>query len=398
MSTFDYSGYDSSGGKIEGEIEAADEQVALLKLKSDGLLITKIALQESEHASFFKKRVTLKDIEFFTSELALLLASGVRIDKGIEIIKKNKANSSLSQLLKTISKDLKKGNSLSQACREHPQAFDRLYCNLIELGESSGNLAEVFADLAKDLKFKRELKSKVISSLTYPSVVFAVCVLSVFFIFNVIIPKMAVMFTDVDSLPWYTKVMLSLSDWVVANQTYLIVGTIISIVGIIKLLKTPEYQKKWQGLSLKLPVIGNAVINLERIRFNNGLAMMIKAGVPIDQSLKLANGSMKNHVLIKEMEIARTKIKRGANLTSSLKQTSIYPDFYVSLLEVGEESGNLEVVFREIAERSKSDFEQWSSRMTTLLEPLMILFMGGFIGTVVIIMLLSMVSVNQVGF
>ena len=291
-----------------------------------------------------------------------------------------------------------KGKSISEATRTHPEVFDELYCNLIELGEASGNLTEIFADLAKDLKFKRDLRSKIIGSLAYPLVIFFVCILSIFFIFNFIIPKMAGMFSEADDLPWYTQIMLDISAWMTQYQGLLILGLIGCVFGIIAAFKQPAFLKWWQGVSLKLPITKDAVITIERIRFNTGLAMMVKAGVPIDKALDLSTGNIKNQILRREMEIARSKVSRGSALTPALKQTSLYPDFFISLLEVGEESGNLERVFNEVANRSRQEFERWTERMTTLIEPLMILFMGGFVGGVVVMMLLSMVSINDIGF
>ena len=396
---FQYKAYDNLGAKSEGEVEAISKQLAVAELEKQGLFAYEIkAITESSTSLFQSKKISLADLEFLTSELSLLLESGVRIDKGIDIIRRTKAKPALAKLLTDINQKIKKGNNLSAACREHPEVFDELYCNLIELGEASGKLSDVFADLAKDLKFKRDLRAKIIGSLTYPSVIFFVCLLSIFFIFNVIIPKMASMFAGATDLPWYTQFMLDTSEWMVNYQTWLIVGVLAGAVGINMLSKTAKFKAWWQKVCLKLPVITRAIITIERIRFNSGLAMMIKAGVPIDKALGLSAGNIKNISLQREMDIAKQKVKRGSALSPALKQTSIYPAFYVSLLEVGEESGNLERVFDEIANRSRDDFESWTQKMTTLLEPLMILFMGGFVGGVVVIMLLSMVSMNDVGF
>ena len=399
MATFLYKAYDNSGAKEDGQIEAVDQVVALAELKKQGLLTSEIKELKTAGDSIFSfgQKVSLSDLEFLTAELSLLLESGVRIDKGIDIIKRTKAKPALANLLSEISNGIKKGQSLSEAFREHADVFDNLYCNLIELGEASGNLSEIFADLAKDLKFKRDLQRKIISSLAYPSVIFFVCILSVFFIFNFIIPKMSSMFSDVADLPWYTSAMLSTSEWMINYQSFLVVGIIISIVALIKASKQPAFILWWQSASLKLPVLGHAVTTVERIRFNSGLAMMVKAGVPIDKALGLSAGNIKNQGLRRELDIAKNKVKAGSALTPALKQTSLYPDFFISLLEVGEESGNLARVFDEIANRSRQEFESWTERMTTLLEPLMILFMGGFVGGVVVVMLLSMVSINEIG-
>lgn len=399
MALFSYKSYDSSGAKVDGQLESSDKASALLQLKQQGLLATEVKnINDAGKSVFgFSSKVSLADLEFLTAELSLLLESGVRIDRGIDIIKRTKAKPALAKLLTDISSNLKKGKSLSESFKAHDDIFDPLYCNLIELGEASGNLSEIFDGLAKDLKFRRELQRKIISSLAYPTVIFFVCILSIFFIFNFIIPKMAVMFNDVSALPWYTSAMLSTSEWMMKYQGLLVVGIIAALFAIASLAKQPKFIKWWQALSLKLPIIKKAVITVERIRFNSGLAMMVKAGVQIDRAIGLSAGNIKNSALKRELDIVKSKVKSGSSLTPALKQTSLYPDFYISLLEVGEESGNLERVFDEIANRSRQEFESWADRMTTLLEPLMILFMGGFVGGVVVVMLMSMVSINEMG-
>jgi type II secretory pathway component PulF len=399
VATFLYRAYDNSGAKFEGEIDADDKTQVLTELKKQGLLAAEIKpLKASAKGPLsFSKKVSLADLEFLTAELSLLLSSGVRIDRGIDIISKNKAKPVLAKLLNTMSKNLKGGGSLAESVRKHPEVFPPLYCNLIELGETSGNLSQVFEDLAVDLKFRRDLQSKIISSLTYPLVIFFVCILSVFFVFNFIIPRMSSMFEGINDLPWYTAALLSASAWLNQYQGLLFITLIAFAAALYVLLKRPAVKKWFQSLSLKTPIIRNAVLTVERIRFNSGLALMLNAGLAIDKALSLCIGNVNNHHIRRELEIAKDKIKRGNPLSQALKQTSIYPGFFISLLEVGEESGNLERVFNEIAKRSKQDFERWTARVTTLIEPLMILFMGGLVGGIVIIMLMSMVSINDFG-
>ena len=399
MAIFSYRAYDNSGAKFEGEIDAIDKQGVIADLKSQGLLASEIkpVVQKGQSVVSFSRGVTLADLEFLTAELSLLLASGVRIDRGIDIIRRNKAKPVLASLLGDISKDIKGGNSLANSVRKHPKVFSSLYCNLVELGESSGNLVQVFHDLAVDLKFRRDLQSKIISSLTYPLVILFVCILSIFFVFNFIIPRMSSMFDGMDNLPWYTSALLSASEWLNNYQGLLILGLLIGGTGIYFLFKRPEVKRWFSGVSLNIPLVRNAVITVERIRFNSGIALMLSAGLAIDKALSLCIGNVSNHQLKRELEIAKDKVKRGNSLSQALRQTSIYPAFFISLLEVGEESGNLESVFSEIAKRSKQEFESWTGRITTLLEPLMILFMGGLVGGIVIIMLLSMVSINDFG-
>ena len=400
MAVFTYKAYDASGAKVDGQLEARDQAAAIAELKKQQLLPSEVKELRATGNSVLPigQKVSLADLEFLTAELSLLLDSGVRIDKGIDIIRRTKAKPALAKLLAELSQALKKGKSLSAAAREHEEVFDPLYCNLIELGEASGNLSEIFAGLAKDLKFRRDLQRKIISSFTYPAVIFCVCILAIFFIFNFIIPQMSSLFSDPALLPWYTRMMLTTSEWMTQNQGFLLLGAIAGVFGFMLALKQPAFIRWWQKTSLALPVIKNAVITIERIRFNSGLTMMVKAGVPIDQAISLSAGNIKNQLLRREMDIVKQKVKRGSALTPALKQTSLYPDFFISLLEVGEESGNLEKVFDEIANRSRQEFETWTENMTTLIEPLMILFMGGVVGGVVVVMLMSMVSVNEIAF
>jgi type II secretory pathway component PulF len=400
MKLFHYKAYDKAGAKVDGMLEAVDKAAALKTLQNQGLLVSQVT-EKKGGASVglsLSSKVTLADLEFLTAELSLLLESGVRIDKGLDIIRRTKSNPALAKLLNELSSELSKGSSLSKAMEKHEAIFGRLYINLVELGEASGNLPQIFSKLAEDLKFTRDLQRKVVASMTYPFIILGVCLLCVFFIFNFIVPKLSVLFTDPETLPWYTQTLLGISHWMQSYQL-LLAGGIVAIIGLfISLFKQPKFRRSWQEVLLKIPGFKGVILITERIRFNSALAMMLEAGLPIDKSLELARGNLKNQVLQREVDIAKGKVKHGQSLSPALQQTSLYPEFYVSLLEVGEESGNLAYVFDEIAKRSRSEFENWTQKITTLIEPLLILLMGGIVGGVVIVMLMSMVAVNDVGF
>lgn len=400
MPNFKYEAYDQSGAKINGTLNAADKTTAMSELKSQKLIPLSLSEATSKQGLFdsLNSRVTLSDLEFFTAELSLLLQSGVRIDKGIDIIRRSKSKPALASLLSDISQSLKRGGSLSAALKEHPNVFDKLYVNLVELGEASGELSDIFDGLAKDLKYKKELNRKLISALTYPAVIFLVCIASIFLIFNFIVPKMADLFSQQDTLPWYTQAMLNVSEWMQNYQWFLVFGVVAAVFLGAAALRDHNNREKFQRFLLKVPGLKTALVSTERIRFNSGLAMMLKAGIPIDRALTLAIGNLKAEPIIRELTVAKEKIQRGGVLSEALAQTSLYPEFYVSLLEVGEASGNLPTIFEEIASRSRQDFESWTQRLTTLIEPLLILFMGVIVGGVVVVMLLSMVSVNDVSF
>ncbi|CAM3839433.1 MULTISPECIES: type II secretion system F family protein [Pseudoalteromonas] len=393
-----YRGYDGSGAKLKGNVEAEDKTQAIELLEAQDITVIELKEERKGITLFGGSKVGLSELEFMTSELSLLLASGVKIDKSLEIIKNSKSEPQLVRLIEKILSAIKSGEKLSEAFKKSSPIFDDLYCNLIQLGEESGMLSAVFKDLADDLKFKKQLKDKIISSLTYPAVIFAVCILSVFFIFNFIIPKMAVMFEGMKELPWYTSLMLDASQWMQNYQFYLIGGVLLSAYGIVNFTKKNNAFKSWLNLkSLRIPVLSHFILLVERIRFNSALTMMIKSGVVVDKAIGFAQKNLRNIELANQIEVARKKVNEGEKLSSSLNQTDLYPAFFVSLLEVGEESNNLELIFNEIADRSKSEFESWTQKLTSLLEPIMILIMGLLVGGVVVVMLLSMVSMNDIG-
>ena len=401
MTIFVYQAYDSHGGRIEGEIEASSFESAKQELKQQKLIITSLKKHNNnriQNSIFERKTVSLDELEFITSELAILLKNGVKIDKSLSILQKNKPSGPSSRLLGELYTAVKRGSVLSDAMSEHPEVFDLLYVNLVKLGEASGDLAYVFGKLSADLKFRSDLKRKIIQSLTYPMVIFSVCILCILFIFNYIVPQMSSLFDGLPELPVYTAILLGVSDWMQNYQWFLFLGILIAIAGLITAFKNPVAKRTIDEFMLKIPFIKNALLVIERIRFNSALTMMLEAGISIDKALELSAGSVKNRHIRQGLIAAKEHIKKGAGLTQSLGRSPIYPDFFLSLLEVGEESGKLSPVFEEIASRSRSEFESWADKMTSILEPLLILTMGGIVGSVVVTMLLSIISVNDLGF
>jgi general secretion pathway protein F len=402
MNTFSYKAYDSEGVVVDGQIDAEtliEAKNILVKKKLKPVSVAIKTTESSNSLSFLQnKSVTLDDIEFITAELSLLLDSGVKIDKALAVLAKAKSGSPLSDLLTKLTNDVRKGLPLSTAMQTHDKHFDKLYINLVMIGESSGNLPEVFAGLAKDLKYRKELKSKITQAITYPAVIFFVCVISVLFIFNFIVPKLSVMFADSAELPYYTEVLLGVSNWIQSYQIHLLAFIIIGVVAMKWALNEGYFANKFDEILLYTPLLKTTVSLIERIRFSSSMALMLGAGVKLDQALDLSVGSIKNDLLTQNLSKVRDKVRKGDSITVSLAQSHFFPNLYMSLIEVGEESGNMATVFDEIANRSRTQFNHWTERMTSLIEPLMILFMGGIVGTVVVVMLMSIVSVNEIGF
>jgi len=401
MKTFSYSGYDIYGGKTVGEIEAASLKDASSRLQQQGIMVSSVKenAKLSEKVELFSRRkISAEELELLTSELSLLLNAGVTIDKGLAVVRRNSVSPPYAKLVGNLYDSVRGGSSLSHAMSDQGDTFSSLYINLVQLGESSGDLPKIFSRLSEDIKFQGELRRKIIQALTYPAVIFAVCILCVVFIFNYIVPQMSGLFADMVEVPVYTAVLLGISDWMISYQWPLLLGIVVSIGALAAVLRSPAGVRKIDEILLVLPVVKNVLLLVERIRFNTAISMMLDSGILIDRSIEMAVGSVQNKTIQQELTAVKERVKKGETLSRALRSSTVYTDFAISLIEVGEESGDLAPVFNEVSARARGDFESWVDRMTSLLEPLLILTMGGIVGGVVVTMLLSIVSVNDIGF
>jgi len=401
MTRFLYQAYDSSGGKLQGEIEASDvtkakqqiaeQQLMLVEIKEDGATVAGLDI-------FQRNKVSIQEIEYLTAELSLLLNSGVTIDRALGIIRRNSTSAPQAKLVAQLHDAVRRGESLSDALGEHQAVFNPLYLNLISLGEASGTLPTIFSRLAEDMKFQSELKRKVIQALIYPGVIFSVCLLCILFVFNYIVPQMQSLFDGLPELPFYTAVLLGVSNWIVSYQWILLAMVLAIGVGIYMARKSPSSAAAIDAFIARVPGFSGMITRVERIRFNTAITLMLESGILIDRCLEMAVGSIKNRELKQGLASAKDRVKKGATLSTALRSSPVFDDFSMSLIEVGEESGELAPVFGEISARARREFESAVDRMTSLLEPALILVMGGIVGGVVVTMLLSIVSVNEVGF
>lgn len=402
MPQFVYKGFDSTGSRVGGTVAAADSASALGELRERGFLISELDPLESTQdwratLGLGEARVELADLEFLTAELSLLLESGVRIDKALGILQRSSSKPAVQRLLTSITAELKQGRQLSEALAAQPEVFSPLYVNLVAIGEAGGRLPEIFRGLANDLKFQRELRQKVVAASTYPAVVAAVSVLAVVFIFNFVVPNLESLFAGATELPWYTALLLNASAFMREWQWLVLGGLVLIALLLWRQRSTPRVVEFFESISLSLPMLRDVTVMLDRIRFSGGLALMLQSGISVDRALTLATDNIQNRSLRSEMSTAVARVKRGELLSSTLRQTRLFPDYFASLIEVGEESGQLGKVFAEVAERSRDAFARLTLRFTTLLEPLLILVMGLIVGGVVVVMMLSITSVTDVG-
>ncbi|MDB9843456.1 type II secretion system F family protein [Porticoccaceae bacterium] len=400
MKNFSFSAYDAKGIRSTGEIRAKSSDDARSDLSQKGWLV--VSVDEKRELSlsfegFSNKSISSDDLGYLTAELSLLLNSGITIDKGLAVLRRSANSGPLMLLLGKVHESVREGSSLANAMEAEDGVFSPLYINLVKLGESTASLPAVFARLAEDIKFQVELKSKVRQALVYPSIIMGVCVLCIVFIFNYIVPQMSGLFEGLTDIPFYTLLLLDMSDWMIKYQWFVLLAIILVFAGLNLATKSPSGSRRLDNALMQLPGLNNVLILIERIRFNTAITMMLESGIMIDRCLDLAVGSVRNGALAQGLDVAKERVKKGDALSDALSKSALYPDFLISLIEVGEESGQLAPVFGEISSRSRREFEAWVDKMTSMLEPLLILFMGGIVGGVVVVMLLSIVSVNDIG-
>lgn len=398
MATFQYQAVDVGGVRSDGEIVADSETIAISELALRGLMVAKISEQSGLKISsgMFKGKLGLAELERFTTELGLLLKNGVRIDKGLAVLVRNTPNAAERRFLEQVLDGVRGGDSLSHALEGYPELFSDTYLNLVRTGEASGRLDEVFVQLARDLKFRRKLQNQVLQALTYPAVILFVCLLSVAFVFNYIVPQMAPLFAGVATLPSYTVILLSASDWLRDYQLYLLAA--ISAVGLMasRALRSRSRRDQVLGRLMRWPVVGRLVLLVNQVQANSTLSITLASGLSIDRAFGLAANSVRNKEIRQSLMAAQERIRQGEAPSKVLRGNPLYPDFAHSLIEVGEESGDLRPCFDELADRARTDFELRVAQLTSVLEPILILFMGGIVGGVVVVMLLSVVSVNDI--
>lgn len=392
---YKYKAFTDDGQLINGEITADDEQAAFNALRKKYKLVVNVSLVQQIRQ---RKRVTLSDLEQSTNQLSTLLRNGLKIDKALAVLAKSNQKSAMGLVWNGILSDLKQGSLLSDALANRSDVFSALFIEMVKIGESTGNLPQVFLRLSQNLLFQNALRNKVIQAITYPLFILIVCILAIWAIFNFVIPSMSSMFDSVGEVPSYTQFLIDASIWVQNYQSYVLFCFIGVSVSLFFAMQNHIFRQKIITTTVNFPLIKTIIKQSDRIRFATALQLTLESGVSLSSGLELAAETVVNPQLKKQLRKSVVAVSSGGVLSTELANIDLYDDIGISLISVGEESGTLTSSFTEISQRARLSFEQWLTRFTAMLEPLLILVMGGVVGSVVITMLLSIVSMNDVSF
>jgi len=393
MSTFNYTALDKLGKKKKGVLSAQSEREARKFIKD--LNLTPITVTQSEGIRGIKSKVKNKDIVIMTRQIATLLEANMSIIDALKITADQINNKDLITILYSLREDVIQGKRLGQSMMKYPGVFNNTYSSLVTAGDSSGNLDTIFNKLADYLEESASIRQKVISALTYPFILIGFSIIVIISLLVFVLPQVINQFIKAGAeLPLITKLLLSLS-----NNIFIILFVILAMSIGLTLLYKKFISEKNNHISahkqfLKIPLIGNFILTSEIERFSSTMALIMESGTnldtALDESAKVFNNKYLNSLIIE----AKNDVIEGKDFIYSLKQTNIFPDIFIQLISSGYKSGNLIKMFHKSSSFLKNEIETKRSVFLSLLEPLVIIFMGGFIMLIVLAILIPIMQMN----
>lgn len=392
--TFIWEGIDRSNRQVRGESKAASETVVVTNLRRQGIRVAKIKKQSFRGG----KKITDKDIAFFTRQLATMLKAGVPLLQSFEIVARGHGNARFSRLMMDIKNKIEAGSSMSQAFREHPKYFDHLYCNLVAAGEASGTIDAILDRLATYKEKILAIKGKIKSALFYPISVITVAIVVVWIIMMWVIPAFKKVFTNFGAdLPAPTLIVMAISEWTVTwwwLVAAIIAGAIFAFITGRR--RSQTFRFATDRLLLKLPVIGAILEKATIARWTRTLQTMFAAGVPLVESLDAVGGASGNAVFIAATRKIQTEVSTGTSLTNAMGNTQLFPTMVLQMTQIGEESGSLDNMLGKIADYYEREVDDAVAALSSLLEPVIIVFLGVVIGGLVVAMYLPIFKLGAV--
>ncbi|MGH7276285.1 MAG: type II secretion system F family protein [Candidatus Rokuibacteriota bacterium] len=390
MPVFAYRGR-SAAGAVTGEIEADDRPGAVAALRAKGVVATAVQERKAKAAAVRKigGGVKDKDLAIYTRQFSTMVDAGLPIAQCLMILSEQSDSKTLRDVTGRIAREVEGGATLAESFRRYPKVFDDLFTNMLQVGESGGVLDVVLQRLSGYIEKAAKLKSKVKGAMVYPVTIIAVAGLVIVFMMIFVIPTFAKMFTGLGAdLPLPTKIVMMLSTFV---QSYIIVLVFAGAAGVYAIKRyyeTDQGSKVIDAFLLKVPVIGMLIRKVAVARFTRTLGTLISSGVPILEGLLITARSAGNRVVEREVMQARTAVTSGRTLSEPLRGSSVFPPMVVHMINVGENTGALDQMLQKIADFYDDEVDTAVSALTSLLEPIMIVFLGVVVGGLVVAMYL----------
>lgn len=403
MPFFQYNARDRSTGKtVTGTIESPNQAEGMNALRDRGLIVTSMQETTSKSQAQQKKfqrrkKITIDDRVVFSRQLATMVNAGLPLIEGLEILGENLENLTFAEIVRQIQHDVEGGDTLTDALEKHPRVFDSLYTSLIRAGEAAGMLDKILLQLSTYLEKASALQRKVKSAMIYPAVIVTVAMVVVALLMIKVVPVFAEIFDSFGAeLPAPTQMMIHLSDFFRGNILYIIGGIIGLVVGGRAYIRTPTGRYQFDGLLLKLPVLGDLFKKLAVAKFTRTFSTLLRSGVNIILALEIVGRSSGNMVIEAAVAKVRESIKEGESIASPLKQCAIFPPMVVRMIDIGERTGALDEMLNKIADYYEEQVDIAVAGLTSLMEPLIISFLGVVVGGIVISMFLPMFELGSI--
>jgi len=409
MLNFEYKGI-SQGKYVEGEIEALNNTEAAHKLKEQKVIITKL-IQSKKKKVVEKKKdkkgftfgtgVKAKDILVFCKQFATMLRAGLPVLNTLEMLINQTSSKGMKTIVESIKKDLESGNALSKCFEKHPKVFDTVVVNLIKAGEASGKLDTFLQKIVTNLEKKEKIKSQIKSAFFYPGVLFTVAIgVTVFMLMNVV-PTFVKMYEGMgmgDDLPTPTAVIMSMSEFLRSSGGLILFILIVtSVVGFRYLIsKNYNIRKSWHAFTLKMPIFGNLLKKSILAKVSMVLGNLNQAGVDLIESIDIAKSVTTNTIVIEALENIKKGVFSGDTLTSLFNKEKVFPSTFSQLISVGEQTGSLDDMFGSVASYYEEEFDVAVGNLSSLIEPIMIVFMGITIGGLMLAMYAPIFNVGAI--
>jgi type IV pilus assembly protein PilC len=396
MATYVWTGKTRQGALQKGEVSAKNREEVIALLRRQNILVTSIQ-QKARALSLaipgLGGGVSDKDIVVFTRQFATMIDAGLPLVQCLEILTAQTENKTLAKSIGEVRQDVEAGSTYADALRKHPKVFDDLYVNMVAAGEAGGILDTILNRLAKHIEKAMKLKKQIKSAMVYPSVILAVAVIIIAILMVWVIPVFAKMFADFGgALPAPTQFVVSTSNFMKSNIIYMIIGVGIFIFAFRRFYRTETGRKLIDRMALKMPVIGDLIRKAAVAKFTRTLGTLISSGVPILDGLAIVAKTAGNKVVEQAVMTARQSISEGKTVSEPLGQTNVFPPMVVQMIAVGETTGALDAMLSKIADFYDEEVDAAVAALTSLLEPMLMVFLGVVIGFIVVAMYLPIFS------
>lgn len=403
MANFKYSAIDANGKTVSGKIDAPNEEQARAKLAAQRLMVSSISQdgfslgkKSAKKSAGYNKKITGEQLTIFTRQLATLLQAGLPLLRAMQILSDQEKNPVFKTALLNISENIQGGNSLSDALSQYPRMFDRLYVNMIRAGEAGGVLDTVLDRLAMFQEKAMKIKKKVKSAMVYPIVVLSVAFIIVWVLLTFVVPSFQKMVASQGgTMPALTKFVMDLGDALSSHWLLTIILVAGVIFGIRFLFRNAKTKAVIDRVVFKLPKVGSFVQVVTVSRFARTFGTLMASGVPILQAMTITRDTLDNVVLREALERVHDRVRDGDTLAQPLEQAKVFPPMVCSMVQVGEETGQLPEMLNRVADNYDEEVDNAVGALTSVIEPVLILFLAVVVGTIVIAMFMPIVSIIQ---